>query len=1061
MGVNAMFRLRTFGDCVIEAGAHRIGTGAGVLFGTVLLLAVERGKALPRQVVRDLMWPDADEERARQCLRQIVYKVRRLGITLETSAGTLCLPARAVHADFAPLLDSDTPGGAAESLRGSFLPGYVPTHSQPFADWVERLRERMHGQLRRVVVRALNARRTEGDWEGAEAVARQCLLIDPLNEEATLALAEAMALGGSKVNAVTLLDRYLEEVGAIGRELHVPATLLRRRIAERPVGIVSQVPPEGRFVGRADGMALLNTAFERARAGTSASCYVWGEPGIGKSRLIEEFTRGAALLGVRVHRIGCLATDQQRPLSIFAELVPRLLAMPGALGCSPESLGYLRRLFSHDSTVSQLSPASADAEVLASHIRHSLFDLIDAVSTERCLVVVIEDVHWLDAVSWQVLGEIAAWAGGRQLCLIVTSRDEPAPVAGAPPRDWPGLVTHRVRPLDTDDALMLVRSLTVHRPARPDAVEEWCVRIAEGNPFYLRELVQHWLLTGDLQPAPPSLNTLIGRRLDRLPARALRVLQACAVLGRFASLDRLHAILEYKNYLLLESLDQLASGGLLVCDGEQVTCKHELIADAALRRLSDLGRRTVHRLAGTVLERDVASTQSAALLWSCAQHWQQAGEVDRGLRLAGSCANHLLELGLPNDAAELLERALAFCATSSQRIEMMELLGVALRVGGRWRRLTEVIPDTRRLREQASQWHAVHDEEELTLLEAEWRAFGQPAGLLEHSKECLAARDASADHRLRAASLGLIIADAMCSAADARDIYTKAGPLLASSDVDELARLQVELIYHTAYGDLDIATSVAERAIVLERKVGDPAALARALRFAAYPFRRCGLHDVAIRSLEEALHLAEKYRLGSAALPAINGIVSSLIETGDLIAANKWYARAMDWVGSAEDTAATLSIKVLGAQLALAGGRVAEAAAIYGEGLAEVNADPMMRRSSHTISVHLRIQLAQGKPRPTVSDIDTLQRLHTSAWAFGGQDYPAMALFSALTAVGQGPRALAILQQYATKHRRERWPLPTEMRLALTESMSAQDIVGSACVESIIGPATPILASGD
>src|SRR5215208_2782285 len=98
-----MVRLATLGECAIEVAESRIGPDAEMSFAALLVLAFEAGRRIPRQELIQLLWPTAGERRARHCLRQTLYKLKQLGVALETSELDACLPASQVRADFLEL----------------------------------------------------------------------------------------------------------------------------------------------------------------------------------------------------------------------------------------------------------------------------------------------------------------------------------------------------------------------------------------------------------------------------------------------------------------------------------------------------------------------------------------------------------------------------------------------------------------------------------------------------------------------------------------------------------------------------------------------------------------------------------------------------------------------------------------------------------------------------------------------------------------------------------------------------------------------------------------------
>ena len=331
-----MLRLKSLGQTLIEVDDARLTPAAETVFATALYLILETGRPIGRDELTRLFWPGVSESQAQHGLRQVLYRLKTLGATIEADRSALILSPRHCSTDFGALLAPQSPE-ALESLAtkigGSFLPGYRPQLSDEFGSWVERQRDIVHSALSRLLVAGMQAKKRVSDWNGAEQFASLCLTMDPLNEEATLTVAESAALGGSKSKALSILNHYLEEIGENASEIKLPAVLLRRRISEAYQNNIFPVR-DAPFVGREEEMTELTRALARAQAGNGSAYVIWGEPGIGKTRLVQEFTRVAALQRVHIVRVGCQSHDVRRPLSAFVDLVPKLLALPGALGCS-------------------------------------------------------------------------------------------------------------------------------------------------------------------------------------------------------------------------------------------------------------------------------------------------------------------------------------------------------------------------------------------------------------------------------------------------------------------------------------------------------------------------------------------------------------------------------------------------------------------------------------------------------------------------------------------------------------------------------------------------------
>lgn len=1029
-----MIRLRGVGECCIETGTARLGSESELAFAVLLVLVLARERPVARRQLIDLLWPATSERRARHNLRQTLYKLRQLGVPLRAGAHDVALAAGAVAAD--PLLDADPDAPLpAELLRpdapfGEFLAGYAPAVSEAFARWVEEQRALMHGRLRRLVTGALLDERRRGSWGAVETLARKALQLDPLNEEATLALAEATALTGSKRAALAILDGYLQELGADDApELRLPASLLRRRIADRLLPHAAPADAETSFVGRAESMAVLAAHFQRVRQGTGQALLVWGDQGIGKSRLLGEFASLATLDGARVVRVPCQSRDVDRPLSVFVDGVPELLALPGALGCAPESMGYLKRLTDHDPDMLEPSAETREAELLFAGVRRAILDLLDAVAGESPLLLWIEDAHWLDQQSWRVLREVIDWLPPRPILLLLTSR-LPHATPAPPARTTAGLVPHRVPALADDAARrVLLDSCAGREP--PAAFRDWCLQVAEGNPFHLRSLAHHWVETGDLR-APASLCELVVARLRRLPELPLRTLQACAILAKNATAARLERVLEYRRHALVNALALLEAEGLLATAGPAVPCRHSLIADAALSMLPDATRRLLHRCAARVLQQEIEGSQSASLLWDCAQQWEAAGEADQALRLVRSCATHLLEMGLPSDAAEVYEQAVDRCNQPDDLLDMLDRWSYALFLSGRWERLKPVISQVTALQREIDPLCDEHDHRELLLLEAEWRTGRDMRELLGHAEACTFNLNAAPSHRLSAAGMALILADNLCDTATAARVYEGVQCLVDYQAIDLAARLRVRVIFNAVYGDIGTAIESAEEWVLFERASGDPARLARALRSAATPLRLAGMFDRAFSVLLESYGLSARYQLASSAANCADILATMNTGRGDLRNGRLWYRRANQWLQQVEESTSTASIRRVGARLALEDGNWQKAIELLDLSEECLDTDSAIRRRVEGYALFTHCMLTRSPAVLSQSLVDRYLLNYRAVCDRGGQDYATEILLRALCRQEMRLEAESLLSEYSQSLRRELGPIPERVKAAIT-----------------------------
>ena len=208
-------RVQTLGACQIQVGNERLSPAGETLFSLVLRLVYAPEFHLTRDELLPVLWPGLPETRQRGNLRQALYKLRQLGINMELHGDDVRLDDRQVARTF-PLertderFQRDVVDG--HEPFGLFLPGFEP-RSHVLKDWIDETREMVHADVRRVLVTQQRKFREGGDWVRAEQMARRLLQFDPLNEEATLTLAECTALNGSKAQAIEIIDRYLLELG--------------------------------------------------------------------------------------------------------------------------------------------------------------------------------------------------------------------------------------------------------------------------------------------------------------------------------------------------------------------------------------------------------------------------------------------------------------------------------------------------------------------------------------------------------------------------------------------------------------------------------------------------------------------------------------------------------------------------------------------------------------------------------------------------------------------------------------------------------------------------------
>jgi class 3 adenylate cyclase len=394
------------------------------------------------------------------------------------------------------------------------------------------------------------------------------------------------------------------------------------------------------FVGREEELGLLARRWERARAGDGQLALVVGEPGLGKSRLIEEFHARLAETPHTWTEWSASQLLQNTPLHPIAEWgrlrfgvdAPpdqRLADLEGTLrliGLDPAEYAPLLAPL-----VDIPLPPGREAGFPPEELRRRQLAAMSAWALagarSQPLVLAIEDLHWADPTSLDLLRSLAERGAQAPLLLLATARPE----FRAP---W-SLRSHHIvislSPLDRAGVAQMVSEISSRHALSKEVVEGVNQRTG-GVPLFVEEVTRLLLERGEqggVQAIPPTLQQSLAARLDRLgPAR--EVAQIGAVLGRDFAYLLLRDTAELDELALQAGLDRLADADLLFVEGApphaNYRFKHALIQDAAYDSLLKSRRQALHRRAAELLRDD--PEHAAASPEVIAHHSTEAGLDD-------------------------------------------------------------------------------------------------------------------------------------------------------------------------------------------------------------------------------------------------------------------------------------------------------------------------------------------------------------------------------------------------------------------------------------------------
>jgi DNA-binding SARP family transcriptional activator len=1013
-------RLRILGECLIEVGDWTLEPSASHLFALLLYLCVERDKSLLRSAIAECLFPDSRLSAATHNLRQLIYRLRQKGAPLVCTDATIILPSLEVSGAPEDLLAQSYSEAVSRSSSHVLLPGYVPPTSA-LSTWLENYREGLAHKLQARLAQDLNRARQGADWTAVKGFAQALREIDPLNETAALGLAEAMARAGSKQKAVKLLHDYARDVGDESERLTLPSKFLTRRISEdatrAPAGTIQ-------IIGRTAELTRLTTGWIQAKSGSCSLACVTGEKLIGKSRVIEELAAIIRLDGTgTVLALRPLARDRDRPMSLFSDICRQLLELPGAAGCSPNSLSYLRRLIKAPADPSTQAVADDEAIVFETCTRKAIIDLLESVSSERAVLVCIDDAHHLDSASLQLLITLPALAPSTPVYFVLAS----SPGTSRLLDQRGGL---RLAPLSPSNSYQLAEafSATGGRVLAPTTLD-WCVSAASGNPGHLELLVEHVTGLSSTPSVPPSLLAILDEKVQSLAPAARHVLQACVVFGADCSAETVSSLTGLDGYELLAVLERLVLDGFVTDSERGIACRSSLLADRVADTTSRAVKGLLNRRAAQYLEGLVDKLPSQETAWRIADHWNAAGDRARALQWNRVCWRQLISIGQPVAAAAGIRAALESCKELTERAYVLDDLAAALRHASDTTSQLSVLEERSALSDRIGDSDSTRLALAADIAEARFNSYDDTTKLVSGLRSLLRAPALDAERRFRTARVLIVTADSLVSeslAREAVEAVLQAGPTASSSP----SALEVQTIFHATFGNPSEATELADLLhAAASQQEFSPARVVSHLT-AALAHRIVDVRPLETHLFEQLFERSVAASMIGIAIRVAARCGSMLHEDGEIENAALWCGRARELIERSGIQRLSTDYLTLRIDLALSEGDIPAARRLID--IAPIHfpmyASPKWASAYH--SYQTRVEQYEGYPRLAAERLDRMVQWYRTASRLGRYDDHMAVLWTSLRAAGRPEQASEILLKYMREDRREPRPCIYALRTA-------------------------------
>lgn len=628
-------------ECVTDSGERRELLTAGKPLGLLIYLASSPGHSASREHLVDLLWADQDVEAAKHSVRQAIWYLRqRLGehaIAATDGAVKLCAAVESDRDAFLNAIERVEFERALVVYRGNFLPGFAAPGGADFEQWADLERFRLRRLFQRAGETVARVWLAKGRLRKAKELAARVRDADPEDESGWRLVLESLLAATDRVDAELEAHRLEARLAHAARPPEPATAALLALVRQAPTessSAPSRPPLTAELIGREHEFAAILSAWDAVRGGSGRHVHITGAAGLGKSRLLADVQARLRAAGARVVAVRANPGERTVTCALVSDLAAAAAALPGAAAVSPGSAAALVGLNPTLSSRYDTPPDRASDLDALRRREIALAELLAAVADEHPLAVMIDDVHWADGVSRQLLGHLLSRALTRPLLVVTTARPGPEGIAG--PEFAKPLV---LSPLAVSDIGALLASLG----RLPD--EPWAARLPEalhsttrGTPLLILEtlhlLTERAALTleqGNWRCADPAAlaaelarGGALGRRIEELERGPRWLLLLLAEAGTPLAGRVLAQAAGRDPEAAQADLLALEVRGLATRDGAEWEPAHDEIAARAM----ELAAPEALRAGNAVLGRQLASTgrHDPDVLHRAARHFAAAGD---------------------------------------------------------------------------------------------------------------------------------------------------------------------------------------------------------------------------------------------------------------------------------------------------------------------------------------------------------------------------------------------------------------------------------------------------
>jgi predicted ATPase/DNA-binding SARP family transcriptional activator len=707
--------VRLFGTPQLLLNGHSVGGLRRKNRALIYYLAAQEGGST-REKLLTFFWPDRERSAAQAILRTMIHDLRKyLGEDFQADDQIMTLsPDTFIDVrDFSTVLDSPSSdlGKLTQTLdlyKGDFLEGFSLPDSPQFDDWAASERERYQLMAMNGFADLSHRHEAMRDYPAALESARSALAFNPFQEDLQRDVMRLLYLNGDRAGVIQqyeslrkLLD---EEMGV----LPMPETralydsIINDTFILPPSKSISPMTPTGKtadkpllpFLGREAELETL-----KEHLGSGKLILLEGEPGIGKTRLLTELiasqTQGKD--SALVLRGICHELEQGLPYQPIVDALRKLLARPDwkplFMGLNLETiwLTELSRLLPELLTRFPHTPAPVPPAE-EPRLWEALHRLFRGLSYLGDVWLFLDDLHWADAATIAWLGYLIRHMPSPSLNLLATSR----------PLEGQMDLIKLLQALRREDRLVQIQLSVLPESAMQkmaavlsqqdnEQLSGWLIKNAEGNPFFITELIRYaqgiGLLKKDgvldmellnLSPAiPATIQNLIQSRLLKLSENARHVLHVSAVIGREFDFELVRQVSSFSEADTLDAIEELQAAHLInPLPEDKFAFDHSLTMEVSLNDMNATRRRVIHRQVAVTLE-SIYRSDLDPVSGLIAHHFIGGNLLERAKTYAFRAGRFAANLAAWGEAIAFFKQALSLESDDTERARIFVAMGAA------------------------------------------------------------------------------------------------------------------------------------------------------------------------------------------------------------------------------------------------------------------------------------------------------------------------------------------------------------------------------------------------